>query len=278
MNFTAGLQKLHVIPRSQFHTPACQGQLLNDPFARRIAESRVPAREIPQPGPAAERALSWLQETPPQSRGPSLRCPLRRHTTAWVFTATVHWAQLKRGASSCTPTRKNNKQTWVLTTATEWVTSALQLRSSLVVPHELHQTSSRAGRRKLMGSSNIPQILVIVTRRAELCQNRSNLCLLARVRAGSQVTESLKTIKSPLLQYQHFTAPLGSLWLKMLPQVLFYDWTKLQFSRKQGQTCTSTSRFSTSDQVRHQILKNVSCTDWNFFFFFKCELYCIISF
>lgn len=58
MNFKASLQKLHVIPRSQFHTPASQGQLLNDPFARRIAESWVPAREIPQPEPAAERALS----------------------------------------------------------------------------------------------------------------------------------------------------------------------------------------------------------------------------
>lgn len=62
--------------------------------------------------------------------------------------------------------------------------------------------------------------------------------------------------------------PLRSLWLKMLPRFLFGEWTKLQFSRKQGQTCTSTSRFSTSDQVRHQLLKNVSCTDWKFFLFF----------
>lgn len=75
--------------------------------------------------------------------------------------------------------------------------------------------------------------------------------------------EALQNQQIPTsLQQQNLTPSLETLWLKMLPQVLSDERPKLQFSRKQGQTCTSTSRFSTSDQVRHQLLKNVSCTDW----------------
>lgn len=43
-NFTGGLQKLPLIPRSQFHTPPAQEQIPNDPFVRRDPRVWKPAQ------------------------------------------------------------------------------------------------------------------------------------------------------------------------------------------------------------------------------------------
>lgn len=53
-NFTGGLQKLPLIPRSQFHTPPAQEQIPSDPFVRR--DPGVRALET-----IAATALCWLQ-------------------------------------------------------------------------------------------------------------------------------------------------------------------------------------------------------------------------